>query len=73
MMKHALKTLRKLAHKYPTKMSRGLHELVSKAYGEALPAHLYLIDEEDVDELIPYKPPKNRLLVSGRTRSRAAE
>ena len=68
LMKYALKMLKKLAQKYPTQVSRGLHELVAKAYGDALPPHLYLIDEEEVQDLIPYQPPSNRFLVAGRTR-----
>jgi hypothetical protein len=71
-MKTALKMLKKLAQTYPTQVSRGLHELVAKVYGDALPPHLYLIDEKEVEELVPYQPTSNRLVVSGRTRSRAS-
>ena len=76
-MRYALKTLKKLADKFPTQVARGLHELVAEKYGGEMimPPHLQSEPEE-----LPVLPPRaptalelragrDESLVSGRTRS----
>ena len=81
LMKYALKTLKKLATRFPTKVSRGLHKLVAAAYGGyMMPPHLQT-ESEPLEELpmLPPRPPtalelragRDGSLVSGRTRSSA--
>ena len=81
-MKYALKTLKKLATEYPTRVARGLHELVAASYGGELvmPPHLQPEEPEEYPMLSPRPPTTLELraqrdvsLISGRTRSSAVE
>ena len=78
--KYALKTLGKLASKYPTQVSRGLHLLVAPSYGgePVLPPHLRQSWEAKLPPAPPNSPsppprapppPRDAPLFSGRTRA----
>ena len=77
MMKYALKTLRKLTIEYPTRVSRGLHELVAKAYGGEviMPPHLqsgvekYAMLPPRAPTALELRASRDQSLISSRTQS----